>query len=80
MWDDLSRAEQDAVEEARRVASKPGEHEAAAERLARAFPGTSKARALRSILECMEQVVPPRERNAFARCLVRRLHSSSRVG
>jgi hypothetical protein len=73
MWEELSVAEQDAIEEARRVASRPGQHEAAAERLVRAFPGVSEQRALQAILECMGSVTQPRGREEFAACLLDRL-------
>ena len=62
MWDQLSKAQQDAVEEAHRVASKPGQHEAAAERLARAFQGVDEQKALDAIDSCMKNTPPPRGR------------------
>ncbi len=73
MWSELSKAKQDAVEEARRVAAKPGQHEAAAERLARAFPGVTEERALAALVACMKTTPAPRGREEFALCLVERL-------
>jgi hypothetical protein len=73
MWEELSKAKQDAIAEAHRVASKPGQHQAAARRLTRAFPGLTEERALRAILDCMESVTPPRELDSFKLCMLGRL-------
>lgn len=73
MFEELNKAQQDAVEEARRVASKPGQHEAAAERLSRAFQGVSEQKALEAISSCMKTTPPPRGQEEFALCLLGRL-------